>query len=114
MKKNLIGILLLAVCAITKAQQYSDGYVIPADTAVQNKLSQWQNLKFGLFMHWGPYSEWGVILRFKNVRKISIQINIQQTLWQVNQYYPFNHIDTFNNPLIQREKHFAAFVVNGC
>jgi alpha-L-fucosidase len=25
------------------------------------KLDKWQDLKFGLLMHWGPYSQWGVV-----------------------------------------------------
>jgi len=33
----------------------------PADTAVQQKLAQWQDYKFGLMMHWGTYSQWGVV-----------------------------------------------------
>src|ERR1700712_1477857 len=53
---TFIAIFLLFTTA--KAQ---DKYVPPIDTAVQRKLSQWQDLKFGLFMHWGPYSEWGVV-----------------------------------------------------
>jgi alpha-L-fucosidase len=28
---------------------------------VLEKLDQWQDLKFGLFMHWGTYSQWGVV-----------------------------------------------------
>jgi alpha-L-fucosidase len=36
-------------------------YVIPADPLVQEKLKQWQDLKFGLLMHWGTYSQWGVV-----------------------------------------------------
>jgi alpha-L-fucosidase len=35
-------------------------YVVPADAQVVKKLEQWQDEKFGLFMHWGPYSQWGV------------------------------------------------------
>ncbi len=61
MKKILTGILALSLCGVASAQQYKDGYVSPTDTAVLQKLAQWQNLKFGLFMHWGPYSEWGVV-----------------------------------------------------
>ncbi|MGZ3820886.1 MAG: alpha-L-fucosidase, partial [Mucilaginibacter sp.] len=62
MKTKLTCILVLSLLSlnVAKAQQHQ-GYVSPADTAVQQKLSQWQNLKFGLFMHWGPYSEWGVV-----------------------------------------------------
>ncbi|HRD52003.1 MAG TPA: alpha-L-fucosidase [Flavobacteriales bacterium] len=36
-------------------------YVQPSDPLVQRKLEQWQDLKFGLLMHWGPYSQWGVV-----------------------------------------------------
>ncbi|MBK8498651.1 MAG: alpha-L-fucosidase [Flavobacteriales bacterium] len=36
-------------------------YMAPVDPVVQNKLAQWQDLKFGLLMHWGPYSQWGVV-----------------------------------------------------
>ena len=36
-------------------------YVPPADPLVQQKLAQWQDLKFGLLMHWGTYSQWGVV-----------------------------------------------------
>ncbi len=60
MRKLLTGMLLLSLFSAVKAQQ-NDGYILPADTAVLHKLNQWQDLKFGLFMHWGPYSEWGVV-----------------------------------------------------
>jgi alpha-L-fucosidase len=61
LKKSIFFILLLSLGGLANAQQYNDGYVAPTDTAVLHKLAQWQNLKFGLFMHWGPYSEWGVV-----------------------------------------------------
>lgn len=45
------------------AQQYSAGnhYQWPEDSLVARKLHRWQDVKFGLLMHWGPYSEWGVV-----------------------------------------------------
>ena len=61
MKKILVALLFLLVAGQLQAQQPKKGYVYPADTLVQKKLSKWQGLKFGLFMHWGPYSEWGVV-----------------------------------------------------
>lgn len=36
-------------------------YFTPADTLVQQKLTTWQDYKFGLMMHWGTYSQWGVV-----------------------------------------------------
>jgi alpha-L-fucosidase len=36
-------------------------YYPESDPLVLNKLEQWQDLKFGLLMHWGTYSQWGII-----------------------------------------------------
>ena len=36
-------------------------YYPVTDPLVSQKLSEWQDRKFGLFMHWGPYSQWGVV-----------------------------------------------------
>jgi len=57
MKRLFIAITLL-YSATTFAQH---SYVAPTDPQVLQKLDQWQDLKFGLFMHWGTYSQWGVV-----------------------------------------------------
>ncbi len=36
-------------------------YVSETDPLVLKKLEQWQDLKFGLLMHWGSYSQWGIV-----------------------------------------------------
>ncbi|MBK6480037.1 MAG: alpha-L-fucosidase [Saprospiraceae bacterium] len=36
-------------------------YFPDPDTAIQHRLEEWKDLKFGLLMHWGPYSQWGVV-----------------------------------------------------
>ena len=36
-------------------------YLWPADSLVSAKLRQWQDWKFGVLIHWGAYSEWGVV-----------------------------------------------------
>jgi len=36
-------------------------YIPPADSLVQARLRQWQDNKFGLLMHWGTYSQWGIV-----------------------------------------------------
>lgn len=36
-------------------------YVPETDPLVLEKLDKWQDIKFGLLMHWGPYSQWGVV-----------------------------------------------------
>lgn len=36
-------------------------YIYPSDPLVQEKLSDWRDLKFGLMMHWAPYSLIGAL-----------------------------------------------------
>ncbi len=62
--KNIFSFLLIILYVpILKAQEHqmSKNYLAPTDTLVKQKLSKWQDLKFGLFMHWGTYSQWGVV-----------------------------------------------------
>jgi alpha-L-fucosidase len=43
------------------AQREDERYVPETDPLVLKNLERWQDLKFGLLMHWGPYSQWGVV-----------------------------------------------------
>ncbi|MBS1915632.1 MAG: alpha-L-fucosidase [Bacteroidetes bacterium] len=56
--KYLSSIIFVFIFSFAIAQEK---YVPPADTLVQKKIEEWQDLKFGLFMHWGTYSQWGVV-----------------------------------------------------
>jgi alpha-L-fucosidase len=38
-----------------------EAYLPPADPLVQEKLDRWQDLKFGLLMHWGLYAQLGIV-----------------------------------------------------
>lgn len=57
----VIGVLLLCFIPVMNAQYGEDKYIKVTDPNVKEKLDKWQDLKFGLFMHWGPYSIWGVM-----------------------------------------------------
>ncbi|WP_019989662.1 alpha-L-fucosidase [Rudanella lutea] len=66
MKRIFLSLLLLHVLTLVAvAQQHSEQnhskYVPPKDPLVQQKLSGWQDIKFGLLMHWGTYSQWGIV-----------------------------------------------------
>ncbi len=63
MKKSLLTLILTVHTLLLLAQvhQTAKTYIAPDDPAVQQKLANWQDLKFGLFMHWGTYSQWGVV-----------------------------------------------------
>ena len=39
----------------------SDGYVPVTDPLVARKLAQWQEWKFGIILHWGAYSQRGIV-----------------------------------------------------
>jgi alpha-L-fucosidase len=56
--RTLFAFFFLLMGFQGKTQQ---SYIPPSDTLVQEKLDHWQDLKFGLFMHWGTYCQWGVV-----------------------------------------------------
>ena len=56
---KLVFACFLLIHSAAFAQQHH--YIAPTDTAVVKKLAQWQSWKFGLLMHWGTYSQWGVV-----------------------------------------------------
>lgn len=60
LKVLIIGFLL---STFDLSAQHGDQqmYYWPEDQQVKEKLAWWQDLKFGLLMHWGPYSQWGVV-----------------------------------------------------
>jgi len=63
MKNIILSIIAVITISSSYAQQHkdSDHYIWPKDTLVSKKLTEWQQLKFGLLMHWGTYSQWGIV-----------------------------------------------------
>ena len=57
----LVGLFLPGGPAAGRAAAQEDAYVPETDPLVLAKLEHWQDLKLGLLMHWGPYSQWGVV-----------------------------------------------------
>jgi alpha-L-fucosidase len=61
-KANLLFLSLFTGSGLfSQAHNVSEGYQKPTDPLVVQNLEQWQDLKFGLFMHWGTYSQWGIV-----------------------------------------------------
>ncbi len=54
-------IILLSQSSIAQVVHEEDRYIPETDSVVLEKLEEWQNLKFGLLMHWGTYSQWGIV-----------------------------------------------------
>ncbi|MEM9144221.1 MAG: alpha-L-fucosidase [Bacteroidota bacterium] len=49
-------------CNLQAQAVYEDERYVPeTDPQVLEKLADWQDLKFGLLMHWGTYSQWGIV-----------------------------------------------------
>lgn len=59
--RPLLSFALLTLLVTKAAIAQHKEYIPDPDPLVQQKLDQWQDLKFGLLMHWGPYSQWGVV-----------------------------------------------------
>jgi alpha-L-fucosidase len=59
--KKIITLLMLLVLTSSLFAQHDERYVPETDSLVLNKLQEWQGLKFGLLMHWGAYSQWGIV-----------------------------------------------------
>lgn len=53
--------LLVACVAIVRPAPGQERYVEETDPLVRQKLAEWQDLKLGLLMHWGTYSQWGIV-----------------------------------------------------
>jgi alpha-L-fucosidase len=60
MRSIFLFSLLCAISFIVFPQE-DEKYVPETDPLVLQKLEQWQDLKFGLLMHWGTYSQWGIV-----------------------------------------------------
>jgi alpha-L-fucosidase len=61
MRARIILMVLFAtgLSCITRAQHQE--YQADPDTVIRRRLEEWQDLKFGLLMHWGAYSQWGIV-----------------------------------------------------
>ncbi|WP_242084346.1 alpha-L-fucosidase [Aestuariivivens sediminis] len=59
---SLIIVLIFTQNVVLAQAIYEDERYVPeTDPLVIKKLEQWQGLKFGLLMHWGTYSQWGIV-----------------------------------------------------
>ena len=62
--KRTAAVLLISLLSFQGYSQaiYEDERYVPeTDPLVLEKLEQWQDMKFGLLMHWGTYSQWGIV-----------------------------------------------------
>jgi alpha-L-fucosidase len=58
--RSLVLLLVLAGCTAL-AQHEGQKYYPDPNPRIQKRLEDWRDIKFGLLMHWGPYSQWGIV-----------------------------------------------------
>jgi len=61
MKIRIVLSAFIFAISLSLFTQESEKYVPETDPLVLEKLEQWQDMKFGLLMHWGAYSQWGIV-----------------------------------------------------
>jgi alpha-L-fucosidase len=62
MKKTIMLFLVLVLASVYAFSQHEEQKYFPdPDPRIQQRIEQWQDIKFGLLMHWGPYSQWGIV-----------------------------------------------------
>lgn len=62
MKNHIFLIFLLVMTsAIIRAQHSEQNYYPVSNPEVKENLEKWEDVKFGLLMHWGPYSQRGIV-----------------------------------------------------
>lgn len=61
MNKLILTTLFLLGSNLIQAQHHEQKYFPVTLPAVQENLEKWEDVKFGLLMHWGPYSQWGIV-----------------------------------------------------
>lgn len=65
MRKLFVTMALAACCAglagLTGVSARAQEYVPPKEPEVRENLANWQDFKFGMFIHWGAYSQLGCV-----------------------------------------------------
>lgn len=57
----IISLSLILASGVSGKENLRNKYVFPEDPLVRKKLETWQDLKFGFMMHWGLYSQLGIV-----------------------------------------------------
>lgn len=58
---NLFFIFLILSFLKVSGQHEEQTYIPDPDPLIRQRIDEWQDIKFGLLMHWGPYSQWGIV-----------------------------------------------------
>lgn len=99
MKKFLISLLALTMALPSMGQgdvyEKSKTYEWPTDPQVVDKLKNWQDLKFGVLMHWGVYSVPGMVESWAICDEDWVTRDTTMTYQQYKEWY-WGLADKFN------------------
>ena len=112
MKRILLPLLMLASLSAMQAQvnhsanypddQKRDIYAeqqAETNPIIVQRLDEWKDLKFGFMVHWGPYSQWGVVESWSICSEPWISRNganymtYVQNYWNLNRTFKPNKFD---------------------
>ncbi len=60
-KRSILFVLLFVSISLFSQEHDKLRYVSESNPKVIDKINLWQDIKFGLLMHWGTYSQWGIV-----------------------------------------------------
>lgn len=61
MRSKLLLFCLLHLFTVQFVSAQEQAYFPDPNPAIQQRIGEWQDLKFGVLFHWGPYSQWGIV-----------------------------------------------------
>ena len=79
--------LTLNICAQSFVHEASKEYQWPKDEKVVEKLKKWQDLKFGIILHWGVYSVPGMVESWQITSEDWITPDTTRTYEEEKQWY---------------------------
>src|SRR5690348_17839725 len=65
-----------AALAAAPAKKQNDGYIPETDPRVLKKLAQWSDWKFGLILHWGTYSQLGIVRSEEHTSELQSPVHL--------------------------------------
>ena len=57
----VIFTLLMSAIGVRAQESNQPPYIPPEEEDVRATIEKWQDMKFGMFIHWGTYSQWGIV-----------------------------------------------------
>ena len=79
--------VLMAQDPENNIHEQSVGYVWPEDSLVLQKLEEWQDLKFGMIIHWGLYAQAGIVESWELTSEDWINRKDSMTHHEYKQWY---------------------------